>query len=349
MPVEGRTAYQGVARLRKYILVVPLLVASMPIAVLGLIMMGYWVWGILLFLCIFVLNWSTETCPVHLSGNQLKETGGIRVLTYNVNRAHEISVNSGTTQGLIRFILRQEADVILLQEYNADLYPEVRERLMQDYPYGSGMEAGSRFKSVFSKFPVEEVEQLWVRADDSRYELLQHAWYCKSGDGEREILPVCSMVLRVGNSRLRIVNCHLMSNNYSVVIRNVRRKRRNLMRAIMPVMKRMDYGYAARKLQARIVCQHLASCKERAVIMCGDINDISGSSTLRPFKQMGLKDAWWSRGLGFGFTFHGMRMRLRLDHFLYTDNALQLKNVYVPNSQMSDHDPIVADFSVKSC
>ena len=79
----------------------------------------------------------------------------LRVLTYNINRAHEFSVNKGTTEDLIDFILKQKADLILLQEYNANLYPDVQERLGCEYPYGSGIEKNSRFKSVFSRFPIE--------------------------------------------------------------------------------------------------------------------------------------------------------------------------------------------------
>ena len=344
MSTEGGTAYQGVARLRKFILLVPLLVAFLPIAALAFLLMGKWMWSLSLLICALILNWLSETFASHLSWSRLKENGNIRLLTYNVNRAHEISVNQGTTHGLIRFILRQEPDIILLQEYNVLLYPEVREKLMQTYPYEIGTEKGSRFKSVFSKYPIEDFEQLSVCVDDPEYELLQHAWYCKWKDGAREVLPICSMKVDVDGQKIRIVNCHLMSNNYSVVVRNTRRKGKSLFRAILPIMARMDYGYAARKMQAEIACKHLLTCKEKAVIVCGDLNDISGSSTLHPFKQMGLKDAWWSRGLGFGFTFHGMRLRLRLDHVLYSNRTLCLQRVFVPHSECSDHDPLICDF-----
>lgn len=323
----------------------PLLIVLLPCVAVVSMAMGQWQWGIAFLICAIILNCLTESFPLHLSGNRVKGAGDIRILTYNVNRAHTISVNKGTTQGLIRFILRQEADIILLQEYNVELYPEVRERLLRGYPHEVGSEEGGRFKIIFSKYPIEDYEQLSVVADNPDYRLLQHAWYCKSRNGKHEVLPVCSMVAKIGEARLRILNCHLMSNNYSVVIRNTRRKGKNMINAVLPIMTRMDYGYAARKLQAEIVCQHLLNCNERSVIVCGDFNDICGSSTLRLFRRYGLIDAWWKKGLGFGFTFHGMNMRLRLDHVLYSNRSLQLNNVFVPHSVCSDHDPIVADFS----
>lgn len=334
------------ARLRKYILLVPLIVVLIPMVAVILMVMGLWQWALLLLFIAFGLNWLSETFALHIAGKSESEPVDVRVLTYNVNRAHEISVNKGSTEELISFIERQKADIVLLQEYNVELYPEVREKLIVHYPFELGTEKGSRFKSVFSKYPIEEYEQLSIDADDNRYELLRHAWYCKSRDGKREVLPVCSMVVRVGDKRFRMVNCHLMSNNYSVVIRNTRRKGKSLLKAILPVMKRLDYGYAARKMQAEIVCQHLEKCTEESMIVCGDFNDICGSSTLKPFRRMGLKNAWWKGGFGFGFTFHGMKMRLRLDHILYSDSSLGLKRVFIPHSSCSDHYPLVADFAL---
>lgn len=334
-------------RLRKYILLVPLIVLMLPVIAIILLVMGLWQWTLLLLFITLWLNWVSETFAIHDIRNQIKGLGELRVLTYNVNRAHEISVNKGTTQGLIRFIERQEADIVLLQEYNAELYPEIRKRLMQAYPYELGTEKGSRFKSVFSKYPIEDYEQLWVRADDPRYELLQHSWYCKSRDGKREILPICSMVVKIGKNRLRVVNCHLMSNNYSVVIRNTCRKGRSLLRTILLIMKRVDFGYAVRKLQAEVVCQHLNRVCKDPVIVCGDFNDISGASTFSSFRKTGLKDAWWKVGWGFGFTYHGMGMRLRLDHILYSASSLDINRVFIPHSACSDHDPIVFDVTFR--
>lgn len=335
------------ARLRKYILAVPILVTLFPLVGIVLFLIGQWEWGLVMVLIgIFINIWS-ETLPIHHLGVQWKTPGSLRLMTYNVNRAHSISVNKGTTQGFIRFILRQDADIILLQEYNHLLYPEIGERLANVYPYGLEAESkNDRFKSVFSRYPIDEYEQLWVNADDARYGLLQHAWYCKSRDGHKEVLPVCSMVVNVDNRRIRIINCHLMSNNFSVVIRNSRKKGQSLLRAIPPIMARMDFGYSARKLQAEIVAEHIARNSEEGIIVCGDLNDIGGSTTIRVFRHQGLKDAWWQKGWGYGFTFHGMKLRLRLDHVLFSKSLIP-QNIFVPHSISSDHDPIVCDFSFR--
>ncbi len=335
--------------MRKLILIIPVLIVLLSLLAAILFVCQQWVYGCISLIACLSLNVWTETFPIHLiSDSQKKKESSFRLLTYNVNRAHSISKNESTTHELIDFITQQDADIILLQEYNHQLYPEVRESLSAAYPYGLKSEGSNdRFKTVFSRYPVENYEQLWVWADDSRYELFQHAWYCKAKDCGKEILPVCSMVVNVSGQQLRIVNCHLMSNNYSVVIRNTLNKGRSLVHAILPILARLDYGYDVRKLQAEIIAKHLKNTHEDGVIVCGDFNDISGSSTLRTLQKMGLKDAWWHKGCGFGFTFHGMKLRLRLDHVLFSGRSLRLDNVFIPHSKCSDHDPIVCNFKLR--
>lgn len=289
-----------------------------------------------------ILNWRTETFALHLFRKR-RYNPDFRILSYNVNRAHEISVNKGTAEELINIILRQKADLVLLQEYNVELYPEVQERLCKVYPFGCGTENTSRFKSVFSHFPIESCEQLMVDANDPQFELFQNAIYCKKQHNDLEVLPICKLKVRVRDKQVQIFNCHLMSNNYSVVIRNLRKKGKCIFAGIFPVLHRMVFGSQARELQAKVIGSHIDS--SMPTLICGDFNDVSGSSPLNVLQRFGLSDAWWKGGFGFGFTFHGMGLRFRLDHMLYSSLNMRLTNVSVPHSNVSDHDPIVCDFS----
>lgn len=330
--------------MKKLILAVPLLIVFLVSAGALLLLSGLWICAAIVIAFAIILNWRTETFALHLFRKK-QENPDFRVLTYNVNRAHEISVNKGTTEELISFILRQKADLVLLQEYNVELYPEVQERLGQEYPFGCGTENTSRFKSVFSHFPIESCEQLMVDANDPQYELFQNAIYCKKKYDDMEVLPICKLKVRVRDKQVQIFNCHLMSNNYSVVIRNLRKKGKSIIAGIFPVLHRMDFGSQARELQAKVIGSHIDS--SMPTLICGDFNDVSGSSPLNLLQKLGLSDAWWKGGFGFGFTFHGMGLRFRLDHVLYSSQDLRLANVSVPHSIVSDHDPIVSDFSFR--
>ena len=71
-------------------------------------------------------------------------------------------------------------------------------------------------------------EREMVEADDLQYELFQNAIYCKKNHDGMEVLPICRMKVKIGEEVVQIFNCHLMSNNYSVVIRNLRKKGKSL-------------------------------------------------------------------------------------------------------------------------
>ena len=89
-------------------------------------------------------------------------------------------------------------------------------------------------------------------------------------------------------------------------------------------------------------------CDEKGpIIVVGDFNDVSGSYTLSCIKDIGLSDAWWEGGFGYGTTFHNKWLRLRLDHILYPKDKLKLQSVKVINSDLSDHNALIADFSFK--
>ena len=81
------------------------------------------------------------------------------------------------------------------------------------------------------------------------------------------------------------------------------------------------------------------------VIVCGDMNDVSGSKTLRMLQSTGLKNAWWEKGRGFGFTYHGHHfMNFRIDHILHTED-IKVKSIKKIDQHYSDHDPVIANFA----
>ena len=77
----------------------------------------------------------------------------------------------------------------------------------------------------------------------------------------------------------------------------------------------------------------------------GDFNDVGGSGCIRQLESIGLKDAWWEGGIGYGATIHHP-LPYRIDHILYS-GGLELRKVKVINSDsMSDHDALYAEFCI---
>ena len=50
---------------------------------------------------------------------------------------------------------------------------------------------------------------------------------------------------------------------------------------------------------------------------------------------------------GYGTTFHDGWLRLRLDHILYPKDKLELKSVKIIDSDLSDHNALIAGFDIK--
>jgi endonuclease/exonuclease/phosphatase (EEP) superfamily protein YafD len=127
-----------------------------------------------------------------------------------------------------------------------------------------------------------------------------------------------------GKDTLTIVGSHLSSSNHHV---------------------RM--GYQKRKYEADDIYESIKN-EEHPIIVMGDLNDIPGSYAVERIKEAGLKDAWWEGGLGYGLTFHNKWLRLRLDHVLYQDDKLKLQYVKIIDSDLSDHNAVVAGFTLKN-
>ncbi len=80
----------------------------------------------------------------------------------------------------------------------------------------------------------------------------------------------------------------------------------------------------------------------------GDMNDISGSYTLRELASAGLTDAWWKGGCGYSNTFHDGLIRLQIDHILFDKKQSGLSGIQViGDSEWGNHNSIIVGFEYK--
>lgn len=308
------------------ILIIPLVVACLLVITLILLVGGYWIPAVTVLAIAVLINWRTKAFALNFRSSQNSEKGkvALKVLTYNLNRAYSTSVNNGSEQDVINLIKEQEADIVLLQEFNPTLYSEINEGLKKSYPHGTLNDEGNRFKSVFSRYPISDYQQL-------------------TSNGETQ--PICVMRVEINGRTCYVVTCHLMSNNFSVVYREIKGQDLRLIAGIKKVNHSIRQGCAIRRQQVDVLLDYLKEI-DAPVLICGDFNDIAKSVTLQKFSKGGFSDAWWNRGFGFGFTYWGMKMRFRLDHILYNER-LTPSWIRVVHSNLSDHRPLVASFSVK--
>lgn len=254
----------------------------------------------------------------------------LSLVSYNVNLAYKDLSTPEKAAYIADYLLEKDADIVLLQEYNPQLFPALQQKLEKKYQFGSPYHLADRYKAVFSKFPISDYKQLKDYQSNSEGVI----------EGEdRRYLPICGMTVVSNEIPLYIVNCHLHSNNFSPALRLLRQNEISLMCFIKTILSSLLHGIDERKKQVNTLRNHLSGCSQ-PIIICGDMNDVSGSSVMKMLRGKNLSDAWWSRGIGLGYTLSMKAMRWRLDHILYS-KGIKIDSVRVDNYDMSDHRPLL--------
>ena len=88
----------------------------------------------------------------------------------------------------------------------------------------------------------------------------------------------------------------------------------------------------------------LQQYRGRPIIICGDFNDTPESRVCRRLSQT-FDDVWTLAGQGDGFTIPAEKPRTRIDYILVSkDKSLAPLKASVPQSDASDHLPVVGEF-----
>lgn len=83
---------------------------------------------------------------------------------------------------------------------------------------------------------------------------------------------------------------------------------------------------------------------ERPVLLCGDFNDVPSSRVCRRLSEL-FDDTWLRVGRGEGFTIPAGKPNRRIDYIWFSKTgALVPVRIWVPESEASDHRPVVAEF-----
>lgn len=261
----------------------------------------------LLIAACLLLNWYSETIALRPFFGQ--GDGQIKVMTFNVN-------SPGTDfekkkSEIIAQIEAEDPDFLYLPELGT-AGNEVHERLKAVYPYTNATVhlRDDGVEPFYSKWPIDTIIGL---SDPHAY----HSIYRILVSKETETLAIYC--------------CHLSSN---------------LLDFSPNELDALKKGYEERAKEADILHDALAREPYPAIVM-GDMNDISGSYTLRRIEAAGLADAWWKGGFGYGTTYHDHGLRLRLDHILYDEDRLTLSDVKVIDTDASDHNALVGGFRIE--
>ena len=272
----------------------------------------------------------------------------IRIMTININSVDSQTINIERRNKILKIIADAKPDILCLQELSIKRYPEFRQGL--DSIFGSNsLELESVDKLhyyIYSRIPYlnfKKYNNLGIidktGFDEENYHELDRY--------NNDHMPIYSADLILPDNRqITIMSCHLRSSAYTTARRSMSDDDYWL-KGIPLYINNYKIGKRIRDAQALFLRQQIDSIKStnRYVFVAGDLNDFNRSTCLETIQGNDLFDAWWKGGNGFGFTYVGWNLRLRLDHILYPKD-FELCNVYIVDSDVSDHRALIADFKL---
>lgn len=268
------------------------------------------------------------------------------ILTFNVDSfADTVKFDESYQKRLLDLIEHEEPDFLCFQELSFDNLKKIKPQLDSIYGYCDLLKGD---------------DQLWRLRFYSRYQLRYFRKYTCTGEIDsldfdtsslqhyhsvKKQLPVMSAEFEIEPGRwVTVFSGHLRSSAYSTARRSMS-KDDSWFDGLSLYKRNYDVGKHIRDYEAENVRRFIDEARTdgKPVIVAGDLNDWNGSYCLNTLMDKDLKDAWSEGGRGFGWTYFGWHLRLRLDHILYSDE-LELVDVKVIDSDLSDHKPLMAKF-----
>ncbi len=255
----------------------------------------------------------------------------VKIVSWNVGRfaLHKEGIESRRqcVDSVFRFISRQDADIICLQEFHVADASRVRAYLsekMKGYSaeyYLFTERGGHSGNLTLSRLPVK-------------------------GKGKIKFEESANLALytdyKVGDRSFRVYNCHFESYNvsFSGLIRAVAR-RDSVM--VAETGTRVKRSITRRPKQVDKVFSDIENCPVESFV-CGDFNDNPMSYTYYRMTR-DREDAFVEAGEGFGATYSLLWPMIRIDYVLYPERYRAVSHE-IPRVPFSDHYPVVTEIEI---
>lgn len=282
-------------------------------------------WGsvFLLIVVIFVLLWvNVRYNVVALNFNNDNDESQFRVLTWNIHSPEKNDIER--QKKIAKLIIEQNADFVQLNEFTLDNCLVIDSILSKHYAFKEDVKAKRHAGDIFySRIPLIESGKYKTGIKGKRARALKTK-ICVNGD------------------TVFILGCHFTSNNYEG---QIGMDDTDSLHRVNKFWERYQNAQENRKKNVSNMLKTILESRLPMILM-GDLNDFNASEPMDSLKEAGMKNAWWEGGFGYGTTYHEGWLRLRIDHIYYNDR-LKLESVKVIETKLSDHNPLVASFSLK--
>ena len=279
---------------------------------------------IITIICLSVLlvaiyfNWKYEVVAINIIGGE--EESELKVMTWNIHCSEGADIFR--QRKIAELILNEDADFVQLNEYNQDSCTVIDSLLKMKYPFTEEYQSHQICGDIFySKRQMTNSGHVWIPIQGKSIQTIK-------------------ATIRVASDSVQILGVHMASNHYDGIAFEKE------FQCDTSSYEKYKYAQESRSFQAHWTKKAVLVSKHPVIVM-GDMNDFNSSPPLDTLTSCGLKDSWWEGGIGYGSTYHDGWMRLRIDHILYS-KELKLESVKVKDTDLSDHNPVVAGFSVSN-
>ncbi len=234
------------------------------------------------------------------------------------------------------FIVAQSPDILCMQEY------QITPRLPQ-----------WKIDGILGALPYKTVHYAIAGRNGSGWGLAIYSRYPLSNV---QVIPFentsnCALAADVvmGGDTLRVFNCHLQTTSLTLSDRlfmtteefvqsdNGVKKQR-----LKDILVKLRDNYKIRAVQADSIAA-LVAAATHPVILCGDFNDTPMSYTYHRVRG-DMSDPFVEKGRGAPNTYRGFFNLFRIDYVFHTPRYRAV-SYNTPESDVSDHNPVVAGFS----
>ena len=303
------------------------------------------------------LNYHYKLFAINYKGSDYSGESLFSIMTFNIDATDSTAFTIKKQSQLMQLIRSEHPDILCFQELSFENLKKIIPQL--DSIYGSceeldGRDVERHRSKFYSRYRMRNYLRYQCKGmlDTTEFEELDYIQF----DQDQKQMLVMSAEFEIESGRwVTVFSGHLRSSAYSTARRSMN-KDANWWDGLSLYWHNYKVGKRIRDYEAENVRRSVEHVRAEAhsasldfckpVIIVGDLNDWCGSDCLETLMGDDLKDAWWEGGNGFGWTYFGWNLRLRLDHILYSDE-LELVDVKVVDTDQSDHKPLMVRFRLK--
>lgn len=260
----------------------------------------------------------------------------LRVMSYNACGFIDQTTKENKLGEMLDFITEQDPDILCIQEFQVtpiNTKQRIENRL-GDLTY-------NRIK--YSQANSDQ-ESGWGLAVYSKYPIINSLHLEYEGSSNSSMWAD----VKINKDTIRVFNIHLQSTQvnsndqeFITSTTQLQDDPENTKVRLKEIASKLRENSKIRANQADSLAIHLAR-NPHPVIVCGDFNDTPMSYSYTRLRS-DLNDAFTERGQGVTSTYKGFFNLFRIDYILHSSELTAL-NYANPNSDLSDHNPVIVTF-----